>query len=690
MEMDKQNCFGKALAIAGSLGIGGCMDVAVEKDTLVLIARCRHNAVSKENPDRYNGSGCLYVMDITNRENPRIRGRLTGLGNVRQVELVNGIAYVVSREDGMFIVDIKKPEAPRLLAHYDTIEFATGLSVSDGVAFVGNRYHGVELIDISNSEKPTHIGILRSEDDQFVWEAQSVFFHNGYLYASNWGGNELVICDVRNVDEPRVIARVPVDGRSDGVFVEGEYCYVVTGHHGRNIVDLEDKNDPAYGMGNGLEIFNVSSPEKPKFVSRIKLNRFYKLGNDMWSVTVQNGLAYIAHTFNGVFIVDIAVPEKPVIIAHATLPYIDAINDHSPVGGLALAGDYIYAAGIYSGLHIIKAAGMVSNTVHSNHASSENAAERAIRVYQPGGQVYSAAIGDEITLIAAGTAGIHAVRVGRKIENCGIYPTEGFAMDIKTDGRIVYVAEGYGGMSIWKIKGDYTLEQIGRYRPDEQYTVKQVVVPSGGKYALLQTGSNLLHIVDVSDPANPRLALEDSHLGLLYYTQIGDGLLEKRYACCFWHVAGIYWYDLGADKPVCDGCYGYRLDFANGIAFLDEAHILLTHKDGYVILDRHEQRHPDTLTHYGIGMNLKGKPNITGNILTVSNRYRGTVTITDISDISAPRLIDRISTAGNPGAAVIHKGSVMIPAGYRGLMIYDVFQQPSTDWRAVNDAEKSL
>ncbi len=50
-----------------------------------------------------------------------------------------------------------------------------------------------------------------------------------------------------------------------------------------------------------MEIFDLSDPAQPVFVSRIKFPSFYEMGNDMWGVTVVDGLAFVADTHNGMF-----------------------------------------------------------------------------------------------------------------------------------------------------------------------------------------------------------------------------------------------------------------------------------------------------------------------------------------------------------------------------------------------------
>jgi hypothetical protein len=184
-------------------------------------------------------------------------------------------------------------------------------------------------------------------------------------------------------------------------------------------------------------------------------------------------------------------------------------------------------------------------------------------------------------------------------------------------------------------------------------------------------GANILQVVDVSAPSDVRCILRDSRLGLLYGDQIADGLLEGRYACAFWHVSGLYWYDLyGGPRPVYTGDnYGHRFDAQNGVALLARE-ALVVWRGKYFLLDRKETRPPEALPQYGVeGCDLSGKPCVFGDRLHLSNRFTGKVTVLDIADIRKPRLLASYELEGNPGRVGMHKGVVVIPAGYQGLLV---------------------
>jgi hypothetical protein len=670
------------LEIINNMGIRGCIDADVEDNRLYVIGN-GIKGIADHIDIKVSMSGCLYIYDISSAAAPLLLGKLLGLGNVRQIEVKNGIAFVVSREDGLFIIDTSDVAAPKVISRFDSVEFATGVDINGNFAYLSNRHNGVHIVDISDLKNPKHASIIK------VGESQSVDVNGGYLCAGIWGAKEMVACDVSNPYQPKILKRMPVDGRGDGIFIRDNYCYAVTGHHARGI-EKYDLSDPAFATGNGMEIFDISDPKAPKFVSRIKVNRFIAGFYDMWDVTVCGNYAFLSHTYNGIFVINISDPYYPVIAAHITLPLINGSLNNSPVGGIAVTGNYIYAAGILSDLHVVEAPGL-AKPVEANGNYSEKAVIvpgesewNEIRVknvcgtlpefklYRPGGQVYSAVLTDDYIYAACGSSGIHILQNHGELRKAAEYATTGFAMDVKKHGDFLYVAEGYGGLSIWKVSDGLKLEFIGRY-VKEYYTIRQVVIPEQGKHAILQVGSKWLHIVDIENPESPELAFWDTHFGGQTFSRLISGnLAEDRYVACVWHATGLYWYDVsGGPGPVYSGysCPQSFLAF-NGIVCTGRG-VIITHDQGYVLPDIKAARDLSSLPHYGVkDFDLTGKPSVYENILYVSNRLNGTVTVLDISNLKEPRLQRCFRVDGNPDIIIRYKNRVAIPAGYQGLLVY--------------------
>ena len=648
--------YGPELVRIADLGFGPCMDAALEDSRLFVI-----------------GGGALHVFDVSDPAKPRPLGRLSGLGKVRQIAVADGVACVTAREDGMFVVDVSRPEKPKLACHYDSIELATGVAISGKLAFIACRQAGVELVDITDPRAPVHLSTVHTG------EAQSIDARDGFLYTGVWGSQELVVCDIHNPCEPVITARLPLDGFGDGVDVRGRYCFVATGHHSR-ATPRKQEGDPGYGHGHGLECFDLADPARPAFVSRIKTPAFYSMGMDMWSVTVSAERAILADTHNGMFVVDLSDPGQLRFLGHWQLPWDEKHGEFTPVGGFAVGDGVLYVAGAWTDLHVLSAPGMATPPEpEKDHAPVIGPApapkqDPRYRVYKPNGQVHGVAMAGDTALVAAGMAGVHAVRFFPEISKISEYPTRGFALDVAVSGDLAFVSEGRGGLSIWRWNAAGELSPVGRYEALGQ-TAKQVEVPPPGRHALLQV-DNHLHILDVTDPAAPELALKDAHLGLLYYHPISQGILEERYVSCFWHVTGFYWYDLGAmDGPRLTGeQYPFRTGSRNGMAIFGDR-CLATWRGGYLLLDRRSTAPPDELPKYRIGGHeLEGKPTVFGNRLFCADRYSGKVIAADISDPVDPRFLGTLELREHPSPVVVHDGIPLVPGGYDGLLIWDALK----------------
>ncbi|MBU4459276.1 MAG: hypothetical protein KJ579_01810, partial [Verrucomicrobia bacterium] len=139
-------------------------------------------ALCLEGDKLYAGAGSqVYVYDVSKPLAPQKLGEVDGLGGVRQIAVQKGMAYVSTREYGLWIVDATKPQKPRIRSRFDCCELATGVDVAGDVCFLGQRQNGVEFIDVSDPDKPRHIAMRKTD------ESQSVVYRDGWLYSGDWG-----------------------------------------------------------------------------------------------------------------------------------------------------------------------------------------------------------------------------------------------------------------------------------------------------------------------------------------------------------------------------------------------------------------------------------------------------------------------------------------------------------------------
>jgi hypothetical protein len=644
-----ERLYGKHLSYRKVDGVGPCIAAETAGNRLYAI-----------------GQGSFYVLDITTPAKPKLLGKLSGLGTTRQLFVKGHIAYITARQDGLWLVDVSDAAKPALISHYDTVEMATGIWVSGGLAFIATRCYGVEIADVSDPRRVRHVSTLKTG------EAQSCWAKDGLLYIGDWAPRKLLVADVKNPRQPVIVGEAPLDGYGDGGCLRGRFCFAATGHHSR-----ARNKEEAEGKGHGLEVFDVSKPTQPTFVSRVKFPVHYSIFNDMWSARVAGEHCVTADTNNGLFVVNIRDIAKPAIVAHAQFPYVANRQMFDPVGGVAMGDGVIYAAGIYTGLYVVSAPGMAEPVVPEpdqppvlSPPSETETSNPDFCVYRPEGQVSAAAIQGDIAWAACGAAGLHAVRLDEELKQTSVHRCKGEVCYVSRTGNRLYTAEGKEGMAIYEISADLRLTELGRLIVPGQ-GVKQIVAPTPGRFALFHCGGATAYIADVSDPAKPKLVFKDSQVGLFYGDQLVDRLFDSRFLVAFWQRSGPAWYDISGAKPVLAGNTPDTTlySWTDGVCALDDK-LLLVKRGKLSLLAPNERRNASDLPAHSVEtLRLVGRPNASGNILALASRHQREVWVLDIADIARPRLKRHYVLTGHPGACAFWKNSVVIPAGYQGLLL---------------------
>lgn len=629
------------------------------------------------------GRDHLTVYDITDPAVPKQVARIGGLKECRQVNFYKNCLYITAREDGMYIVDVLNPRSPYLRAHYDTMELATGIQCDKDIAYVAQRQFGTEFIDISDPSHPRHLGFVVSG------EAQSVDVANGILYAGDWGSRELSIFDVRNPKNPKQLSVSPLDGLGDGVYIKDDICYAATGLYvpkrpNRKPNDL----DPRNRGGHGLDIFSVADLKKPQLIGRIKFPvQSVEFVPDYWAVAVNDHkIAYVADAYNGFFCVDVSDPRNPKCVAHTVLPFIPFSSRQKtmvpdPVGGSASVDGYFYLAGCKDGVYIVPAskyarklnpnrkAPSLTDSVPSDPEIPKKITDH-FKIYDPEGQVVAASLHDENSVwIAAGTSGIQLVDLRSDPPvPLFVFPTRGFAYDVKKVGNRLYTAEGTNGVGIYHILPNHSLRHMGRY--DCGSTARQIVVPSLGSVILVKAG-NQIHFVDITTPALPRkVFLEYKIAGILYGRDIVNDLVDGKYIVCTAQGTGILWFDLSGSIPVKKQVsFLSQVSFSNGAACMN-GKLLFFRNRSFCFCDPEEPKELREKKFYPVeGLSWFGKPSIDGTIVCFTDRRSGSIMKFDLKDPDHPRILNQFDLKGHPELAVFNHGKMIIPCGYAGLFI---------------------
>lgn len=602
----------------------------------------------------------LQIYDIADAKAPRLLGTLRGLGTPRQIAVQNQIAYITSRQHGLYLVDIGNPMQPKLLSHYDTIDMATGIDIAGGLAAVACRNHGVELLDIRDPAKIRHLATVRAG------EAQSAIIRGNYLYTGAWHNRQVVITDITDPRQPVIIGRADLDGYGDGLDVRDNFLYAATGHHSAQ---------NGHGQGHGMEIYDLTDLRHPKRTGIVKFPPFYSLNFDMWSVKTDGKYAFVNDSHNGLFVVDVSNKQAPQIVAKHTFGFNPDKKENNPIAGLAVGNQVLYCAGIWTGLHLIEATGF-ARPISPQPSPPVTIPDTAPAVALPDG-FKAAAFDGPATAVATdgktvwlglGPSGIAVLQIDQagNWRQTDRYPTQGFVADLKIRGDLIISAEDRAGVRFWRIGPDGELKHLSTYLPKKQI-VRQIGVYSEFPYALLQEGSSTLVILDVRNPEQPLEIFRQDNRGFNYGHQFPNALIDGRYAGIFWHTSGVFWYDL-AGTPV-KTVKMSRLSWMNGAAVIDNQLLLLA-GDKLLPVPPDFPDDLEKLPRFGAkDKRLTGRWLLTdGDMLYLMDHAQGKIQFVDISDRQHPVITREYEIPGNPGLPVRYRDRLLIPAGYQGLL----------------------
>ena len=631
------------------------------------------NALFLDGDVLYCGQGPnIHALDVSSPLEPKLLSTAKASGTVRQITVQNGYLFAACREAGVYFFDVTDPHNIKTMLRFDPVELATGIEVAGDVLFLGTRQNGVEFVDISDVWHPKHIRMEKTD------ESQSVTYWNGYLYSGEWSGHKITVFDAHDMSKVKIVKEVNLQGFGDGVWTYGKYLYASTGHH---LCDMSYSFAERRGNGHGLEIFDISNPSKPKFISKIAFDTLYWANNDYWTPRPFSGGKYVAcaDAANGIYIVDARKPKSLYTLTRVDFRKKD--GGQVAVTSCAVGKGAIYTS-VFSELGLVvlecpdaepcvkeKGVWPVNSTYRFPY---ETPSYSHFNAWKPesGAPVRGVATWGNILYAACSWGGMEIFKMKDdfSIEKIGNGPMA-YAGDVKQmDGKL-YVAEGTAGFAIYQIEGETSLREVGRY---SGYDKSQGTNPAyvwifvpDATHVVASCRHGGYKYFDVSNPA---------HIKFIGSTEGGPGW--DKYVCDKadskgWyprtrHADAIYWVNLKDPslKQVKDT--GLVPSLTDGVCrFRDDKFVAVVKKSLYVFSSAQRESRK-----FGTEGNLAGMPCWDGgDKIGLTYRIGKQIRLVDVTDDHNPLTLWTEDTTGYPETATFWGGKLAVPCGYQGLLI---------------------
>ncbi len=453
--------------------------------------------------------GVLHVIDISEPSNPHLVASESTDECATSVAVSGYRAYVTTwhNESGhkaFQVFDVTDPEHPRFLSALDLPgETAMDVAVSGDYAYIA-KYTSLEVVDISDPQYPRIVGSAATN-----YNANRVTISGSYACVSTTGA--LMMVDVSDPTAPWVAGSAPI-GVGHGVTVSGGRAFVAEEGFGLRVVDISSPEDPdlvgnvelGYGAGgvavldrsvlvggwDRLDIVDITTPYSPPLVGGVDTP------GEAQDVAISGDYAFVADGGAGLQVIDITNPEAPSIVGSATIP--------GSAVAVAVSGERAFVAwrvgyGSPGGLEAID----ISDPHHPERIGGVGTPGSANDVAASGGFAF---VVDDAEMVGH----LHIMEVGPDPRSPVIVAS--VELPRRASGVAISGSRAFVAGWAW----DYPYHTILRVIDvsDPIYPQPMGVVSAGCCYArhLAVSGdfayvpAARFHVIDVSDPWNPRVA----------------------------------------------------------------------------------------------------------------------------------------------------------------------------------------
>ncbi|MGE9292784.1 MAG: hypothetical protein ACQKBW_04160 [Puniceicoccales bacterium] len=684
------------------MGIGDCTDVIANGEYVYAIT-----------------NRALHVFKANGRgEDPTLIKSTEPYGDLRQMSMTYDKKAIVAtaRANEVYVFDISDPENPVVASRIDSIEAATGIDVQGKYCYIADRSYGVDIFDISDIYNPVMISNIPTG------ESQDCKVYDGYLYAGVWGARKVRICDVRDVDNPKIIGEIQLRGRGDGVNIKDGILYAATGH----MEDWEPQSSSqGYGNGNGMEIYDVRDPRKPVLLSRVRTDgQMYCSHPDIWRVSVAGNYAYLSSSFSGIYVFDTTDKRLPKRVARIDVvaqkgepgyanvkrksSWVFPFDTEQVLHGALIDCDVqdgtMYIASKSNDLYVLHGKDYLAEATDDNDSTvfpgqdysgtyyTNDLAAMGFKnpkLFKPGSQVWSSARYGDYIYVASGSDGIYVIDDDMNV--ISQYPSNDITNDIQIVGNRIYAAENTAGLCIYEIdeSSPDKISLKGTYKQGVMPIVEVALSPDA-RYALVQTG-NVSALLDVSDVERPTLYQRFPYT-MVYQNQMTRECAQDRYLMIYTPYSKTVVCDFGEngsyEKPVIHTSWVINApkQMVGGLAADGDFVLAMVGDSVYRFNPSNEEvykmplgKNPELQSFQVKG--VRGKPAVIGDYVFVADRMRGDLSILKLAEDRSelPVLVKEATFKGNPARAIAVGDRVYLPLGYGGLASFDMAGLSSED-----------
>ncbi len=410
----------------------------------------------------------LLTADVSDPMSVTPLGLLPISGTVRDVRVSGNIALIAADSGGVVVVDVTDPANPIQLTVIP-LNYAYGVDIAGDYGYVSNLHDGIAVIDFSDPNTAFAAGQVNTPGTAI---RLMVSGSRAYLADAFFGLRVIDITDPTNPVLDDMFRTVGNDAA--GVFIDGQYAYVMDRASGMEIVRIADRVAPT-GVGGAFP------------------------GASILGLSVSGDWAFFRSSSSEFTAVNISDPTAPAETGVLPIPFI---------WSTCIDGNYAYVGTADGDLNVVDVTDKTDMAIVGSLFLGSMLEEVVVR--------------DNFAFVAGNTSGVYVVDISNPAlpEQVGSVPTTGSAAGLCVSGNVAYVAVLSGSLALFDISDPANINLIDSFATGGQ---PNDVIVSGDR-AFVSAGSAGLIVVDVSDPAAMNLAGSTLTTGWVAHTQLAGDL----------------------------------------------------------------------------------------------------------------------------------------------------------------------
>jgi len=285
----------------------------------------------------------VRVFDLTNPAQPQQIGMMpTSVGGFeftiqetveRNQYLVDGKLFIPDQARGLTIVDVNQPALPVRIGQYvsPVPEWMMSIDVVDEIAYIVSRNAGLRVVDVTDPVNMRELAFDHERKNLYLQQPSKIEVSDDYANIADQNYS-FHVYDVSDPTSPEqvgaVFDRVAPDG-ADDIVINGDVAYV-------SAWGAKDAFYPDWG----LWVIDISNPATPQAVN------FIDLPNGEWSLSIHNDILYALDGWKveeddepmALRVLDLSNPTGPAEILSTPIPDYQPLSPSEVIA----QGDWLY------------------------------------------------------------------------------------------------------------------------------------------------------------------------------------------------------------------------------------------------------------------------------------------------------------------------------------------------------------